>query len=187
MTRFCSSLSPLSKTQKFATLSSNSDRACLPIKEVSLSGKSEILSLTIRDSEGTPLDHPPPPPGRERLRLREVGWSWPYRLSWSRRPYLSLSLSLSWGLFLRICRLLQSISLRLSLSGCSFKPSLRARRSLLSKFPLWHSSRHRRGEGVIICLLPSITGFKQKSEIGDLPGQSRKALPQKKYPLQYHS
>ena len=55
MNLFCSSLPPLSNQQKFTTLSSNSDRACLDIKEASLSGKSESLSLSIRDSEGTRL------------------------------------------------------------------------------------------------------------------------------------
>ena len=50
---FCSSVSPLSNPQKFATLLINSDRACLAIREASLSGKSESLSSSIRDSEGT--------------------------------------------------------------------------------------------------------------------------------------
>ena len=62
MTFFCSSLFPLSNSQKLATLSSSYDRACLAIKEASLSGKSESLSSS-RDSEGTCLAPPPPPEG----------------------------------------------------------------------------------------------------------------------------
>ena len=54
-------VSPLSSSHKFATLSSNSDLAYLAMREALLSGKSQ------------------------RLRLREVGWSWPVRLSWSQR------------------------------------------------------------------------------------------------------
>ena len=59
MTLFCSSVSSLSNPQKFLTLCSNSDQACLAIKEASLSGKSESLSSSIRDSEGTCLVPPP--------------------------------------------------------------------------------------------------------------------------------
>ena len=55
MTLFCSSVCPLSNPQKVATLTSNSDQACLAIKEASLSGKSKSLSSSIRDSEGTRL------------------------------------------------------------------------------------------------------------------------------------
>ena len=56
--------SPLSNSQKFATLLSNSDRACLAIKEALLSGKSKSLSSSIRDSEGTHLAR-----GGERLEV----------------------------------------------------------------------------------------------------------------------
>ena len=59
MTLFCSSVSPLSNPQKFATPSSNSDQACLSIKEASLSVKSKSLPSSIRDSEGTRLALPP--------------------------------------------------------------------------------------------------------------------------------
>ena len=122
MTCFCSLGSPLSNPQKFATLSSNSDRACLAIKEASFSGKSESLSSSIRNSLA---------PQGEQPEDEEVTWSWPWRRSLSQRPYLILS----WGLFLSICRLNQSSSHWLSMTGCSFRLSLRARKGLLSKLP----------------------------------------------------